>query len=107
MNRIKQELYALSGDIHECLSSLVKARLDKDTEAEARAIDNMERLLASTQHVCSYVIDELPENTVEAEVDGRIASDEYDIFYYKVKYPIHKCPYRIGDRVKLTITPLA
>lgn len=66
--RIRKEINILYSDIDACITELLKARTDKDSESEGKALFKMEGLMAATLQDLSCIEDYLekqkePENT--------------------------------------------
>lgn len=65
-----QKLY---NDIDDCTSKLVKARLDKDSESEGKALFQMEGLMVASQQQFAYILENLSIKSSEdnlKEVNG-------------------------------------
>lgn len=53
------DIKAHQHDINQCISDLVKARINRNENEELNAYERMESLLAKTNQMCSVIIDYL------------------------------------------------
>ena len=63
MNEIIKQSTELYYEIDDCITRLLKARLDKDANKENEAIYCMESLLVSTMQHISWIVGELKDNS--------------------------------------------
>ena len=63
MNEIIKHSTDLFHEIDDCITNLIKARLDKNAENENEAIWNMERLMTNTMQHISWLVGELKGNS--------------------------------------------
>ena len=59
MNEIIKYSTDLFYEIDDCITNLIKARVDKDAEKKNEAIWNMERLMTNTMQYISWLVGEL------------------------------------------------
>ena len=98
MNKIIEHSTDLSHEIDDCITNLIKARLDKNADKENEAIWNMERLMTTTMQHISWLVGELKGNsqikwqTGEARLDGL-----YIVTYFDFVQKVNVC--RILEKV--------
>jgi hypothetical protein len=63
MNEIIKHSTDLFHEIDDCITNLIKARLDKNADKENEAIWNMERLMTTTMQHISWLVGELKGNS--------------------------------------------
>lgn len=63
MNEIIKQSTDLFYEIDDCITNLIKARLDKNADKENEAIWNMERLMTTTMQHISWLVGELKGNS--------------------------------------------
>lgn len=80
--KIRKEINILYSDIDTCISELVKARTDKDSEAEGKALFKMEGLMVATLQDLSCIEDYLEK---QKEQDGEDEEDNDFIIYHPLK----------------------
>ena len=73
--RIRKEINSLYSDIDTCISKLLKARTDKDSEAEGKALFKMEGLMVATLQDLSCIEDYLEKQKEQKPVE----INEYEI----------------------------
>ena len=61
-NEILNECTTLYHDIDKCITNLVKARLNNDSNSEQKAQFEMERLMCDTQQELSVIMDYIEVN---------------------------------------------
>ena len=66
VQKVLRELYS---DIDKCITSLIKARVDKNETAIANAHHRMETLLVATQQDVSYLLEHLQEKPVHENME--------------------------------------
>lgn len=67
--KVQKELRELYSDIDKCITSLIKARVDKNETAIANAHHRMETLLVATQQDVSYLLEHLQEKPVNENME--------------------------------------
>ena len=67
--RIRKEINILYADIDACITELLKARTNKDSEAEGKALFKMEGLMVATLQDLSCIEDYLEKQKVNTEGD--------------------------------------
>lgn len=98
MNKIIEHSTDLFHEIDDCITNLIKARLDKNADKEDEAIYNMERLLTNTMQYLSWLVGELKGDsqikwqTGEARLDGL-----YIVTYFDFVQKVNVC--RILEKV--------
>lgn len=98
MNKIIKYSTDLFHEIDDCITNLIKARLDKNADKENEAIWNMERLMTTTMQHISWLVGELKGNsrikwqTGEARLDGL-----YIVTYFDFVQKVNVC--RILEKV--------
>lgn len=65
--RIKKEIRTLYNEIDSCIDELLKARTNKNTEEEGKALFRMEGLMVGTLQDLSYIDDWLNSNKDEIQ----------------------------------------
>jgi hypothetical protein len=68
--RIRKEINTLYSEIDTCISELLKARIDKDSEAEGKALFKMEGLMVATLQDLSCIEDYLEKQKEQKPAEG-------------------------------------
>lgn len=71
IEKIRQEFKELYARIDECIDTLIKARLNKDTNGEGKSLFQMEGLMVGTQQLLCWTLDTLleePDKSLEEEI---------------------------------------
>lgn len=82
VERLMRSTAKLHDDIDDCVSQIVKSRLDKDIEAEGRAMFRMESLMVGTQQQLSCILDlfeEEPKKKTNALFEKCVAAVDPEI----------------------------
>lgn len=74
IEKIRQESEELYARIDECIDTLLKARLNKDTNGEGKSLFQMEGLMVATQQFLCWISDTLSE---ESDKDMDEAAEKY------------------------------
>ena len=82
VERLMRSTAKLHDDIDDCISQIVKSRLDKDIEAEGRAMFRMESLMVGTQQQLGCILDlfkEKPKKKTNALFEKCVAAVDPEI----------------------------
>lgn len=80
IEKIRQESEELYARIDECIDTLIKARLNKDTEGEGKSLFQMEGLMVGTQQFLCWISDTLeeePNKSLEEEAEEWAENEAY------------------------------
>lgn len=82
MESVIKESTSLYYEIDDCITNLIKARLDKDTNKENEAICCMESLLVSTMQNISWLVGELKGSS---KIKWHIGEPKESVLYLVTK----------------------